>query len=347
MKTHFLIPWLANSNKALPPLNVSIEITHRCNLRCSMCFQSKSTDKSLEMKTEEVKNIIDRLPLWTIITFTGGEPFMRRDFRNILSYALKKRKCSILTNAELINEKDIEMLVNEKLSLIGISIDGIGATHDNIRNKAKLFEKTIETIRKLSKAKKRKNTNFPLIDIKTVILKENLHQLHDIYLLAENLGADFFTLSLPKLSDRQFNEPYYDSLTEIFSHKISPLKPLEKQEIKPLSKQIDLIMSSSGSTLKRFYPYEMFNNKAIKKYYDNEISPIDFKPCSVPWSLACISPYGDVFPCLSYNAGNIKNKTLSEIWNGEKFQKFRAKLNKRHLDNCCLGCCYSAYKRRI
>jgi len=141
LNAHSLLPRLFGSPSALPILNISIEVTHRCNLRCAMCFQAKQTSAAGEMTTEEILGLIDSLPPWTITTLTGGEPFMRSDFRTILAHALKKRKCNILTNAELVTVADINMFVEEGLTLIGISIDGLAETHDRIRNKKGLFEK--------------------------------------------------------------------------------------------------------------------------------------------------------------------------------------------------------------
>lgn len=347
LNAHSLLPRLFGSGAALPVLNVSIEVTHRCNLRCGMCFQSKRTSGAGEMTTGEIKRLIDGLPLWTITTLTGGEPFMRSDFREILAHALKKRKCNILTNAELITDADIDMFVEKGLTLIGISIDGLAATHDRIRNKRGLFDKAAAVIQKISALKKRKGSRFPLVDIKTVILKENLGELHGISKLADEFHADFFSLSLPKLSDRQFNEPYYEDLEkDIFAH--APLRPdpIGEDGLELLRGQLDLIIRKNSPAKLRFYPYNMLDNGAIGKYYDGKLAASDFKPCGVPWSLTCVSPYGDLFPCLAYRAGNIRQTPLARIWNGDRFRAFRARLGKKRLDPCCVGCCYSIYRGR-
>ncbi|MDO8802809.1 MAG: radical SAM protein [Elusimicrobiota bacterium] len=345
LNAHSLLPRLFGSPSALPLLNISIEVTHRCNLRCAMCFQAKRVDAAGEMTTAEIIKIIDDLPPWTITTLTGGEPFMRSDFRAILAHALKKRKCNILTNAELITDADIEMFVEKGLTLIGISIDGLAATHDRIRNKKGLFDKASAVIKKISVLKKSKGARFPLVDIKTVILKENLGELHAISELADDLNADFFSLSLPKLSDRQFNEPYYENLErDLFAH--APLRPehIGEEGLKTLRGQLDLIAGNSGPAKLRFYPYNMLESEAAEKYYSGGLTAADFEPCGVPWSLACVSPYGDLFPCLSYRAGNVRQKPLAQIWNGENFRAFRARLGKKKLDPCCMGCCYSVYR---
>ncbi len=346
LRAHSAVPRrFSGSGKAFPLLNVFLELTHRCNLRCAMCFQPKKADSAGELGTAEIKRMIDGLPAWAIVTLTGGEPFMRKDFREILAYTIKKRRCNILTNAELITDQDIDSFVDNKLALIGISLDGLREAHDAIRNRRGLFDKAADVIKKISKKKKEKGALFPLVDIKTVILKRNLGDLHAIGVLANELGADFFTLSLPKLSNRQFNEPCYEDLDrDIFSH--GPLAPekLEAHELETLQKQLGLVASLPGPVRTRFYPGNMSGREAIEKYYGEKLAPGDFKPCAIPWSFTCVSPYGDVFPCLSYKAGNVREAALKGIWNGPRFSAFRNRLNKKILDQCCLGCCYSVYK---
>jgi MoaA/NifB/PqqE/SkfB family radical SAM enzyme len=345
LRGHSALPRLLGSPRALPLLNVSIEVTHRCNLRCAMCFQRKRTDGAGELTEAELLRLVDGLPPWTIVTFTGGEPFMRPDFRAVLRHALTRRRCNILTNAELVTDQDIASFVDGGLALIGVSIDGLGDTHDGIRRKRGLFAKAAEVLRKIAERKKLKRTMFPLIDVKTVILKENLGELEGIHAFANGLGADFFSLSLQKLSDRQFNEPYYSDLEkDIFACPPNPPPALTAAELETLLGQLDAMDRAGGPVKTRFYPYNMLGAGAVKKYYADDIAPGDFAPCGVPWSLACVSPYGDVFPCLSYKAGNVREEPLAKIWNGERMRAFRARLGKQQLDRCCLGCCYSIYK---
>jgi radical SAM protein with 4Fe4S-binding SPASM domain len=323
-----------------------MEVTHRCNLRCAMCFQRKRTDGAGELTAGEIKKAVDDLPRWTIVTFTGGEPFMRADFRSILAHALDRRKCNILTNAELVTDADIDTFVDKGLSLIGVSIDGLENTHDRIRRKNGLFGKAAEVLKKISEKKRKKGTMFPLIDVKTVILEENIGELAGIHAFANSLNADFFSLSLPKLSDRQFNEPYYDDLEkDIFGVPSRPAQPPGGDGQDAALAQLDTIARAGGPAKLRFYPYKMCGAEAVRKYYGGNLSTDDFAPCAVPWSLVCVSPYGDVFPCISYNAGNLRREPLGKIWNGARLRAFRSRLDGKKLDRCCLGCCYSSYRR--
>jgi len=342
---HSFVPFTLGSSRAFPPLFVQIEVTHRCNAGCPMCYQNNKLGIEEELTLGEIRQIIDQLPPWCVLSLTGGEPFIREDFAPILEYGLKKRKCTILTNASLVTDSHIEMMVRNKLLLIAVSIDGIGDTHDGIRKRAGLFDKAVETIKKIQQMKKERNTIFPLIDIKTVILKENLNQLHDILALADRLSVDFVTYSVPRAMDNLYSAPYREDIREICQS--LPAGPqLENYELALLTKQVSMIRKYSGKTKVRFYPANMLNERTLEKFYRQELSPQNFQACLLPWSRMSISPHGDVYPCLSYLVGNVRQESLARIWNGDRFREFRKRLDRKKLSNCCLGCCNSVCSDR-
>ena len=342
---HSFLPSLFGSSWAFPPLFVQIEVTHRCNAGCPMCYQSNKLDVKAEMSQVEIRQIIAQVPRWSVLSLTGGEPFLREDFAEILEYGLKKRKCTTLTNASLVMESHIEMMVRDKLMLIAVSIDGIGATHDGIRRSPGLFDKAVETILAIQEEKKKRNSRFPLIDIKTVILKENLGQLVDILALADSLGVDFITFSVPRAMGNLYSAPYREDIREICQS--PPAYPgLADDDLVLLTRQVSRLRTYSGKTKIRFYPANMLNEVVLEKFYRQKLSPHDFQACSLPWSRVSISPHGDVYPCLSYLVGNARRESLGGIWNGPRFREFRKCLDRKRLPDFCLGCCNSVCRVR-
>src|SRR3989338_3896529 len=62
-------------------------VTARCNARCEHCFywrEVESADSSLELSFSEIKKISGNLPGLAQISLTGGEPFLRKDFSEII-----------------------------------------------------------------------------------------------------------------------------------------------------------------------------------------------------------------------------------------------------------------------
>jgi radical SAM protein with 4Fe4S-binding SPASM domain len=67
-----------------------------------------------------------------------------------------------------------------------------------------------------------------------------------------------------------------------------------------------------------------------------------YKSCSSPWTSIDITATGDVAPChIFYDLvlGNLNEEKINDIWNGEKFKKFRNYFNQSNLLPVCSGCC--------
>ena len=125
-----------------------------CNLGCLFCFEdSKPGDTRIGLITfEEAKQYIDEAVELGVekISFTGGEPFINKDFLNILDYALDYTPCMVLTNgtAPIRSVFDgVIKLKNKKYSLkFRISIDYPNESeHDAARGKGN-FRLSFETL---------------------------------------------------------------------------------------------------------------------------------------------------------------------------------------------------------
>lgn len=339
---HSWFPVKLGSTWALPPFFVQIEVTHQCNLDCPVCYQKTKLGSDGEMTLEEIKRLIDQLPHWCVLSLTGGEPFVRNDFTEILEYGLGKRKCTVLTNGSLVSDLHIDTMVRNRLLLLAVSLDGVGETHDRIRKCTGLSDKVVKTIRAVQERKKEDRSQFPLIDVKCVILKENVGEFHDLLMLADSLSADFITFSLPRRMDCLYSAPYHDDLEKICG--TLPGHPwLTQDELKLMSSQIVAIKKYAGKTRVRFYPANMMDKDVLRKHYQQETSFRDFRACSLPWSRMSISPHGDVYPCLSYRVGNARLGSLRDIWNGPDFRAFRKHMGRECLSGFCFGCCNSVY----
>ena len=90
-------------NRSLaPPDRVSINLTLRCNLSCSMCTTCYD---SPELSTDEIKGLIDQVAAWgvEVLNPLGGEPFVRTDLEAILAYAVRRGfYVTLTTNGTLI-----------------------------------------------------------------------------------------------------------------------------------------------------------------------------------------------------------------------------------------------------
>ena len=168
------------------PLNAQIELTMRCNARCVFCsIWTKEYQQELEseMTTEEVKRIIDDLDKLGVfvLNFTGGEPTLRKDLPELITYASKKgMMVTLATNGFKLFELLQEGKLND-IEFIMVSLDWPDKRHDEFRG-IPLFDKVIKGIRAAVLLRKK-------VLISTVITKQNFHVMEDMCKLAKSLGA--------------------------------------------------------------------------------------------------------------------------------------------------------------
>lgn len=149
-------------------------ITERCNLRCAHCYQEAYDTPELPFADllgilEQYKALLAKWrregmgrPVRGHITITGGEPFVRSDFLDLLEVFAAHRKAfsfAILTNGSLIDAAMAQRLRQLGPSFVQVSVEGTQATHDGIRG-AGSFERTVSAIRHLVRARVRTLISF-------------------------------------------------------------------------------------------------------------------------------------------------------------------------------------------
>src|SRR5207237_298760 len=105
------------------PFAVHFDVTYRCNERCIHCYLDH--DDHGEMTTSEIKGLLDQIAEagTFLLTFSGGEIFMRRDIFELLEYARRLLfNVKIKTNAVMIRQAEAERLLRLGIDQIQISI---------------------------------------------------------------------------------------------------------------------------------------------------------------------------------------------------------------------------------
>ena len=346
-----LIPYhFIKSGRAFTPLRVALMVTHRCNLRCAMCMivERDAEFREKDLSTHELKLIIHKIPDRTLITFTGGEPFVRRDIIDLMAHAAKRHRINLITNGVLLNDEKVSQLLalaprrvfQKGLILVGVSVQGIGETHDAVVRVRGAFEKVRANLLKFREERKRWGKSLPLLDIKSVITEENVEQMDKLVDLAEEMEADFCTFQIVNTQDSSYG--IEDVPEEAY---LTPPPPVRFTKIDALKAQLEAI-----ERRRKRVPFEIRFNPIlppgeIVKRYQNAIRIEDYG-CYVPWSTAHIGPTGNLFPCYSINCGNLLEKSFEEAWNGAAFRAFRRKLRDAKIFPGCEGCCFISYRGR-
>lgn len=200
----------------LPPLAMSFVVTDRCNSLCKTCNigQRYLDDPSVadgELTLEEYTRLFNGLspPLW--VTFSGGEPFMRQDFPEIVARMAERARplvINIPTNASLVRgttrgvEAILPRLGNTRL-VVNVSIDGVRESHDLVRGFAGNFALAERCIGEL----KRLGDPRLTLGVNTVISRFNLERAEEIfdYVLGE-IRPDSYVVELAQLRPEYHNQ---------------------------------------------------------------------------------------------------------------------------------------------
>jgi MoaA/NifB/PqqE/SkfB family radical SAM enzyme len=183
------------------PRIISFLVTNQCVCRCKHCFNWFDTNpkgaignsKKMDLTADEIKQIFHNLGSIDYIYLSGGEPFLRKDFCEILEdiYEFSKPKTiNISTNGQLIENTigviDSFLKYHSTVHLIvKVSIDGISDEHDKIRNTPGAFKRAIATYQSLMSLKnKYKNLK---VGINTVFSAFNQDKIFEIYRYLRNL----------------------------------------------------------------------------------------------------------------------------------------------------------------
>lgn len=169
------------------PYGVSLELTARCNLDCVHCYHVHTLDP--ELNTEEMKSVLDQLAALGAmeLTFTGGEPFTRNDFPELLHHAVTVRGFSlkIFSNLTLLNDSLADLLASYPINIVETSILGAEReTHDFLTRCPGSFEAVIRGITLLRDRDIR-------VAAKTILMRPNFGQFSAMYRLAADLGIPF------------------------------------------------------------------------------------------------------------------------------------------------------------
>lgn len=304
-KSHFLALFEKAQREKIP-LEVSIELTHHCNFRCRHCYipDFKVPDR---LSTERILELLDELvEMGTLyLTFTGGEVFLRRDWREIFRAARRKGfQITVLSNGSLIDEAIADELAGLH-SIVEISYYAAEASNfEAITGRDGSFETTTRAIRLL------RERGIEL-QLKMPVMRINSGSVQGVRGFAEELGVDF------------------QSFAKLLPMKDGGGKPLEER-----MSRAELLSYVSGPHSACFLPGEADVHPPAQG------GPL----CAAAHRFAAISSNGDVLACniMPGVAGNILKESFREIWEASEWLKELRRLTRDDL-RVCNTCEYFSY----
>jgi len=167
------------------PILVHFEVTMRCNARCDFCDYWK-TDPSA--RAAEAQSFADAARFCSpiMITFTGGEPLLRRDLEELVAgvaRAVRLRYIALITHGGMLTLERARSLWDAGLNQFNISLDFLDERHDRARGVPGLSKKILDLVPQLRAA------GIDSIRFNTVIKRDNLSEIVPIVCRAEALGV--------------------------------------------------------------------------------------------------------------------------------------------------------------
>ena len=347
--SYALLSYNNKLGEAVIPLRYFLDVTYRCNLKCPYCYVGDERNKN-ELSTEEWLNVIKQIPRFGIISIIGGEPLIRKDFREIYAAASERvfSKVNLYSNALLMKESHIDDFIKYKLLCLSVSLDGYKEKHDANRLCEGAYDKVISNLDMLQA--KSKNKHKILLDVKTVLLENNLEDLIKLYEVCTEKQYDFFSIAIKRNNCLKQSSILRENLDKEFYETEYPLELyFDMDKFKEVYKELLKIQKHSKTKLRwapKFKP-NATGLKQIEDLFANGKKPVSelYKPCLFPYSNIFINSEGIVYPCLSVAMGSVREKSLKEILNLPKYRCFRKNLKASKIFTGCQLCC-EAYPKK-
>lgn len=312
-------------------------VTLQCNLSCKHCYASaRYSTHPEELSTGKAKELIDDLHEFgvPVLIFSGGEPLMRDDLFELISYANERGMRTVLsTNGTLLTRENAIKLMDVYLDYVGVSIDGLEDVNDEFRGQKGAFQRALQGIR-----------NCINVGLKTglryTITQCNAGEMEDLINLLKREGVNrycFYHLDYGGLGEEIKR---HDLTREETREKIQALFNLTRSLHKQ-GKAIEVLTVGNYADAPFLYLYarEELGEKQSDHIYGllrrnggdgtgETIADIDFK--------------GDVHPnqfWMDYSFGNIRERPFSEIWIDTSDPLMKGLKNKEnYLKGKCAEC---------
>ena len=188
------------------PFSISVEPTTRCNLACPDCvtgaglLKRKKGDQSIE----NFKKIVDEVFPYTfsILTHFQGEPLLNRDVFTMIRYSTSKRMVTeMATNGTLISNEVADEMVQSGLKKVVITIDSPHETDFGFYRKGADYNEVVAGIKRITSAKKKFKSKYPLLVIELLLFKKNSDQIEKFAEFAKDLKADIIRIKTAQILD--------------------------------------------------------------------------------------------------------------------------------------------------
>ncbi len=299
------------------PFSVVVSVSYRCNSKCRTCdvWRKPNDDMSAE-EWDKVFANLGRTPFY--ITFTGGEPFLRKDLDEMVLSAYKHCRPSVITipTNGLLTERIVERVdricrecPDSQIGL-NLSLDGIEDEHDDIRGVPGNWTKSMATWQCLKDLQKTR-PNL-VLTVHTVVSRFNQHRFREIYDGLQFLQPDSY---ITEVAEERVE-------LDTVGWGITPQPEAYAPLADFLSEQARAGHAKGLARVTQAFRAEYYQLAKRVLYERKQV--ID---CYAGWASVHFAPNGDLWSCCirAEPVGSLRktNYDLAPIWFGEQMSKMR------------------------
>jgi MoaA/NifB/PqqE/SkfB family radical SAM enzyme len=315
------------------PSVLYLETTNRCDSLCQTCIRTFQTlEPPKDLTLEEMVRIVDQFPRLERVMLHGiGEPLLNPELFQMIAY-LKGRGATVVFNSDAIGltDKRRRALIESGLDELRISMDAATPeTYRAIRG-VPMFHRVVENVTALVEQQRTLGVATPKVSLWFTAMKNNLRELPDFMRLAGKIGAA--EVNVQRLV-------YYGQGLAVQDQSVyGALTALETQmlaEATRLCQELGIGLKASGNTT----PEASLTPEERARPWSG---------CQRPWTLSYVTANGNVLPCCispwtakdyaGLILGNAFTETFADIWNGERYQRFRTQFETDEAPDPCRGC---------
>ncbi|MHB9154493.1 MAG: radical SAM protein [Endomicrobiales bacterium] len=322
---------------AMPPRELHLELTYRCNTACVMCNLRYLEKKGEELTAEEIARMVEGSTLLRFISFvvlSGGEAWLREDLAVLVKYfkdRFPQGNILILSNLSdpALAVENLEKIKKEagldRVS-VGSSLDGLGQAHDRMRGRAGSFEalkRSLETLRE----------KYPEIffSLNFTLTPDNVAQMLPVFnWCRENRYHISYQVMVQKKETRRFEwdaaqfETVEAQIDEIIARTCADAGITDSFESRLLANEGLLSLLLSYHYIPRYL-------KERKRYFPN-------CPCGEKYAM--LDPSGNLYFCPVHKdriAGSVRDRRFDELWLSGETGAIRRFFNEKKC-HCWLTC---------
>jgi radical SAM protein with 4Fe4S-binding SPASM domain len=239
--------------------------------------------------------------------------------------------------------KTADRLVAAGVDMLMLSVDGVGPVHNEIRGERRAWERMMDGLDAVMSEKKRQGSAKPYVNVLTTISRDNVGHLEDIADWGAERGIDLLTYYYSWFTDEENGRHH----TEVMQERFGVTPEAWKGYLFFTGLDTDRLAAEVHSIKSRRFPYPVLfipdlELDQIPEYYADPTQHFGYGNCIAPWIVTEVMPNGDVATCRDYPdyvCGNIQRESILDIWNNDKYRRFRNSLKEDGLLPICARCC--------